>query len=99
MPCITFLFLVHRSYSVELKARFALIKAQALQLAMLVHGRANPLLVRRDEEMQIIRLVKRYIQPHALLGICAGGDPKCCRPISFVILFPLARCEKSRAGC
>ena len=64
---------------------------------MLVHGRANPLLVRRDEEMQIIRLVKRHIQPHALLGICAGGDSKCCRPISFVILLSLLLDAKSPA--
>jgi hypothetical protein len=82
MPPIAFLFLLRR-HLVELQTFLALVEHQALQLAMLVHRGANPLLVRRNEEMPPVLVAKRLIQRRALAGICGESDPSRRHPVSF----------------
>jgi hypothetical protein len=64
---------------------------------MFVHGRANPLLVWRDEEIPIAWVIKRLIKAKTLIGICGRADPECCRSISFVIPVSLSLDPKCAA--
>src|SRR4030095_10325334 len=80
VPPSVFIFSLCRD-EIELETRFAAVEHNALQLAMLVHRSANPLLVRRNEEM--VPIAKRLIQRHPLAGVCGESDPSRCRPLSF----------------